>query len=147
MCVHVLTRQREVAPFGAVLRVELITDVCHPQIAVRAFFVEEPDAAGVTFGLIEERLHEDAEETIGVGLANEQIERELYGMALNLRHALGSSPLVCLVRQFRLERYQTKRLEVVGTRRRTRLGFRFHAVIMHRRVEGGIVRKSETAIR
>ena len=41
----------------------------------------------------DQRLGELAEEAFDVGLAHEEIERELNGAGLNLHHALGVTPL------------------------------------------------------
>ncbi len=75
----------------------------HPQVARgrtrRRRLVEQPDAAGVALALLDQRLDEDAEEAGDVRLADEQIERQLDGIALDARHALGAAALVDLARQ------------------------------------------------
>ena len=64
-----------------------------------AVVVEQPDAAGVALALLDERLDEDAEEAGDVRLADQQVERELDGVALDVRHALGAAALVDLARE------------------------------------------------
>ena len=61
--------------------------------------IQQPHAAGVALALFDERLGEDAEEAGDVGLAHEQIERGLDGVALDVGHALGAAAIVGLARQ------------------------------------------------
>ena len=89
---------------GAPLREEALLDRRHPQVARRArpaalVLVEQPDAAGVALALLDQRLDEDAEEAGDVGLADEQVDGQLDGIALDARHALGAAALVDLARQ------------------------------------------------
>ena len=75
----------------------------HPEVARRhaglRLVVEQPDAAGVALGLFDQRLDEDAEEAGDVGLAHQEVDGELDGVALDARHALGAAALVDLARQ------------------------------------------------
>ena len=61
--------------------------------------LDQPDAAGVALAFFDQRLHEHAEEALDVRLAHEEVERELHGIALDVRHALGPAPLVDLAGQ------------------------------------------------
>src|SRR5205814_3476170 len=90
---QILTRLRQLSPVSPFSRIELLADVRHPQVALRAVFIEQPDTAGMTLGLIEKRLHEDAEKALRVGLAYQQIESELHCVTLNPGHALRATPL------------------------------------------------------
>jgi len=38
--------------------------------------------------VVEQPFHQKAEEAVGIGLADDQVERELDGVALNAGHAL-----------------------------------------------------------
>ena len=92
---------------GARLRSKkLIAEIRHPQIAARARIVEQPHAAGVAFALLDQRLHEHAEEAGDVRLAHQQIERELHRVALNTRRALGEAPRVRFLSELLGERLE-----------------------------------------
>ncbi len=99
---HAFARQRQRFPPRSAPREESLLDRRHPQVArrrPRGVVFEEPDAAGVTFALLDERFDEDAKESGDVRLADEQVERQLDGIALDAGHALGAAPLVDLARQ------------------------------------------------
>jgi hypothetical protein len=48
----------------------------------------------VALGLLGHALHEHAEEAGDVRLAHQQIEGELHGVGLDVRHALGATALI-----------------------------------------------------
>ena len=64
-----------------------------------ALVVDQPDAAAVAFGLLDHVLGQAAEEAFEVGLADQQIQRELNDLGLHGRQALGAETLVVLTRQ------------------------------------------------
>ena len=55
---------------------------------------QQPDPAGVALALLDQRLDEHPEKTGDVWLADEQIDRQLHGVALDAGHALGAAALV-----------------------------------------------------
>ena len=59
---HALARQVERRPVGARRRERLALDVGHPQVARAGGFVEQPHAAGVALGVVDQPLDEHAEE-------------------------------------------------------------------------------------
>ena len=82
-----------------VAREEGVADPRHPQLAALTVVIQQPHAAGVALALFDQRLGEDAEEAGDVGLAHQQIERGLDGVALDVGHALGAAAIVGLARQ------------------------------------------------
>ena len=66
----------------------LVVEVRHPELAALLVFVDQPHAAGVALALLDQRLREAAKEPVDVGLAHEEIERELNGVGLNVGQAL-----------------------------------------------------------
>ena len=54
-------------------------------------------------GIVHQPLDEHAEEAAQVGVRDEQVERELDGVALNRRHALGPLSLVAQAGELRLK--------------------------------------------
>jgi len=131
---HLLARQRQRLPIGSVLCEELIVDQRHPQLAALACLVEKENSAGAAFAVLDERLHEAPEEPVEVGFAHEQIERELHGVTLDVRHTFGALAEVALLGKLGAERVHTHFLG--------RGGARFHVGIMRRLTISGIVRKS-----
>ena len=99
MAGHALARQRQRGPVLARLREEVIAEIRHPELAAAPILVEQPDAARVALALLDERLDEDAEEAGDVRLAHQQVERELHGVALDPRGALGQASRIGLARQ------------------------------------------------
>ena len=67
---------------------------------------------------VDERFHERLEKAVDVGLANDEIERELNGMALNVRHALRAAALATLLLEFFPEPLETPGPELFQIRRR-----------------------------
>ena len=99
--------RRSGIPTGNPFRIELIADVRHPRFALRAFFIEKPRGACAALSLIEECLQQNAKEAIGIGFAHEEIERELHGMTLYVRHALSTFALVRFVFQLLFQIVET----------------------------------------
>src|SRR5260221_4597617 len=127
---------------------------------MRSILIEEPYRARLAFRFIDERFHKCAKESVDVGLAHDEIERQLRSVALHVRHTLSALALSglpgelgpqCLEaggpefgRPVRRQRLVAVRREVRLARQRARsVGFQFHALIMLLRRRPGIVRKSQ----
>jgi hypothetical protein len=100
---HALARETERVPVAARAGVETIDDVGHPELAALLVVVDQPHRAGVTVALIDHRLRQGAEKALDVGLAHQQIERELDDVGLHLCEALGPPAFARLARQRRAE--------------------------------------------
>ena len=112
MPTHALARQIERRPVRAVGHQCLAADIRHPQIAGARRFVQQPHPAGMGLRIIDEALDEHPEEATQVGVRDQQVERQLNGVALNRGHALralavGPQVLERLpqLNDFRLERF------------------------------------------
>ena len=90
---------RPSASQSALVRVYSRSRRSHPQVAPLLVLVDQPDAAPVALALFDQRLREHAEEALDVGLAHQQIERELDDLGLHLRDALGATTLGGLANQ------------------------------------------------
>jgi hypothetical protein len=74
--------------------------ISHPQLGSLLVFVEHPDVASFALALLHERLREHAEEALGaLGVAREQIERELGRVGLHPHEAICVAALLDLVEQ------------------------------------------------
>jgi hypothetical protein len=62
-------------------------------------FVKQPDATRVALAFLDHRLRQRTEKAVDVGLAHQQVERELYDIGLHPGEALGAPPFGVLVRQ------------------------------------------------
>ncbi len=69
------------------------SDVGHPRFAALTGFVEQPQRARVALALFDHRPGQRAEESFDVGLAHQQIERQLGDERLHVGAALGPAPL------------------------------------------------------
>ena len=77
-------------PLRRIAGVELAVHERHPRVAA-AVAVEQPHAAGAALAFLDQRLDEGAEEAVDVLFAHHQVERQLHGVALDPRHAVGSA--------------------------------------------------------
>ena len=91
------------AQSGASRRIEPPSMLAIHRSQRRGRLVEQPHAAGVALAVVDQRLDEHAEEAGDVGLADQQIERQLHGVALDRGHALGPPTLVELARRAPLQ--------------------------------------------
>ena len=82
---------------------DLAIQMRHPQMAPLLIVVNEPDADLVTLALVGQRSQQRPEETVDIGLAHEQIDREPDDVGLNLREAFGAATLGRLPRQRRAQ--------------------------------------------
>ena len=80
---------------------------------------EEPHAARVALGLVDQRLDERTEEAGDVGLADQKLEGELDRVGLDLGPALGSPPVVDLARERRPQGIQRRLIRLHETGART----------------------------
>src|SRR5258708_14005440 len=157
---HLFARQSEGLPVGLAFGEELVADVGHPEFAVRTLVIEEPHRAGLALRLIDECLDELAKEGVDVGLTHDEIEWQVRGVALDVRHTLRALARDGLPGELRLEPFETGGPEFCRPERRQRLvalrrdaspighrtgfiGFPFHALIMLLRRRRGIVRRSQ----
>src|SRR5258708_12369590 len=85
---HLFARQSEGLPVGLAFGEELVADVGHPELAMRTLIIEEPHRAGLALRLVDECLDELAKEGVDVGLTHDEIECQLRGVALDVRHTL-----------------------------------------------------------
>src|SRR5258708_21453664 len=118
---HLFARQSEGLPVGLAFGEELVADVGHPEFAVRTLVIEEPHRAGLALRLIDECLDELAKEGVDVGLTHDEIERQLRGVALDVRHTLRALARDGLPGELRLEPFETGGPEFCRPERRQRL--------------------------
>jgi len=71
----------------------MIPEIGHQQLAVMAVIVDEPQAARMVFPLLDHRFRQRAEKAFHVGLAHEQIQRDVHDLGLDLHHAFRTAPL------------------------------------------------------
>ena len=104
VCGHALAWQRQRSPSRGSSLVKKRSSTVAPstgrtRLAAGVVLFQEEDAAGVALALLDQGLDEDAEESSDVGLAHEQIDGQLDGVALNACHALGPAAFVDFSRQ------------------------------------------------
>jgi hypothetical protein len=69
-------------------REQPILHIGHPEVALLNTLVDQPHGARVALAFIDHRFRQPTEEAFDVGLADKEVERELYDFGLHARAAL-----------------------------------------------------------